>query len=43
MTSILRSPLWKRTTGMWSAWANNVTAWRNAVPIFSIIAGEGIG
>ena len=25
------------------ACANNVTAWRNAVPIFSMIAGEGIG
>ena len=28
---------------MWSASANDATALRNAVPIFSMIAGDGIG
>jgi hypothetical protein len=32
-----------RTTGMWSVSAKPLTARRNAVPIFSMIAGEGIG
>lgn len=43
MKSILRSPLWKRTTGMWLVSANPLTARRNTVPIFSMIAGGGIG
>jgi hypothetical protein len=43
MTSIFRSPLPNRTTGMWFASAKSLTARRNAVPIFSMIAGDGIG
>src|SRR5665647_173021 len=43
MTSPLRSPLANRTTGMWLASAKDLTERRNAVPIFSMIAGEGIG
>ena len=42
ITSILRSFLPKRTTGMWLASANDATARRNAVPIFSKMAGDGI-
>jgi hypothetical protein len=43
ITSILRSSLPKRTTGITLATANRSTALRNAVPIFSMIAGDGIG
>jgi hypothetical protein len=43
ITSILRSALVNRTTGMWSCSAKRATAFRNAVPIFSKIAGDGIG
>ena len=43
ITSILRSALPNRTTGMWSSRANCATAFRNANPIFSKIAGDGIG
>ena len=43
ITSILRSALPNRTTGMCSASANVLTARRNAVPIFPMIAGDGIG
>jgi len=41
--SILRSFLPNRTTGIWLSSANDRTARRNAVPIFSRIAGDGIG
>ena len=41
--SILRPVFSKRTTGMCSSSANRLTARRNAVPIFSKIAGDGIG
>jgi hypothetical protein len=43
ITSILRSSLPNRTTGMCSASANALTARRKAVPIFSMIAGDGTG
>jgi hypothetical protein len=43
ITSILRSSFVKRTTGTCSVAANEDTDRRNAVPIFSRIAGEGIG
>ncbi len=43
MTSPLRSPLANRTTGTWLASTNDLTDRRNVVPIFSMIAGEGIG
>ena len=43
ITSILRSSLPNRTTGIWLSSANRSTALRNAVPIFSMIAGDGIG
>ena len=43
ITSILRSPLPNRTTGIeWSS-ANCLTFFRNRVPIFSRIGGDGIG
>jgi len=42
MRSILRSPVWHRTTGRLVS-AKPLTARRNAVAIFSMIAGEGIG
>jgi len=41
--SILRSSLPNRTTGILLSSANRSTALRNAVPILSMIAGEGIG
>jgi hypothetical protein len=43
ITSTLRSSLPKRTTGMLLSVAKRSTAVRNAVPIFSMIAGDGIG
>ena len=43
ITSSLRSPLAKRITAMSLAAANSVTALRNRSPIFSRIAGDGIG
>jgi hypothetical protein len=43
ITSILRSPFLNRTTGMCSSSAKPDTDRRNAVPIFSMIAGDGIG
>jgi hypothetical protein len=43
ITSTLRSSLPNRTTGMWLSAAKRSTAARNAVPIFSMIAGDGIG
>ena len=43
ITSSLRSPFAKLSTGMsWSA-ANPATSRRNRSPIFSRIAGDGIG
>src|SRR6185295_17575712 len=41
--SILRSSLPNRTTGILLSSAKRPTAARNAVPILSIIAGDGIG
>jgi len=43
ITSILRSSLPNRTTGMPLASAKSRTARRNEAPIFSMIAGDGIG
>ena len=43
ITSILRSSLPNRTTGILLSAAKRCTAVRNAVPIFSMIAGDGIG
>ena len=43
ITSSFRSPLAKWITGMPLATANSVTALRNRNPIFSRIAGDGIG
>ena len=43
ITSILRSPLPKPTTGISLSLANLATARRNRPPIWSKIAGEGIG
>jgi hypothetical protein len=42
ITSILRSFLPNRTTGIRLSAAKDATALRNAVPIFSRIAGDGM-
>jgi hypothetical protein len=42
ITSILRSSLPKCTTGTCSSAAKTLTEWRNAVPIRSKTAGDGI-
>ena len=43
ITSILRSSLPNRTTGILLSAAKRSTALRKAVPILSMIAGDGIG